>query len=89
MDEVKYRHRWNEIDERFNEWHSGAPWDAQVKFLSTQMVESFSLSTKQIRDIFKTFHEIYREGGIVSFDWKTYQLPTLVAITVNYVKFKK
>lgn len=89
MDEIKYKHRWNEIDERFNKWFVGDSWDKQVKFLSTEMIDTFTLSKKQVKDIFVTFHEIYRENRTISFNWKDYQLPTLVAITANYVKFKK
>lgn len=89
MDKIKYKHRWNEIDERFNTWYSGNSWDKQVEFLSGEIRDAFSLSKNQVNAIFERFHEIFKENRTVDFDWKTYQLPTLVAITANYVKFKK
>ena len=89
MDKIKYKHRWNEIDERFNKWFNGNEWEKQVKFLSEEMRESFNLSKNQVNAIFERFHEIYREERTIDFDWKIYQLPTLIAITSNVVKFKK
>lgn len=89
MDEIKYKHRWNEIDERFTKWYDYNKWEDQVEFLSVEMCDSFYLSKNQVKVIFKRFHEIYRENRTINFDWKNYQLPTLIAITSNYVKFKK
>lgn len=90
MDEIKYRHIWNEIDERFNSWcsGSGAPWESQVDFLTEHLKKNFKLSSDDTKKIFKTFHGIYRTGNKISFNWEKYQLPTLIAITSNYVKFK-
>lgn len=59
-------------------------------------------SKRQIDEIFIILHTIYRDvrdvrdvrdgtlrTRVMDFDWKTYQLPTLIAITSNYVNYVK
>lgn len=88
MDSIKYKHLWNEINERFDLWFSVESWESQVEFLADQIRNNFKLSAVDIKEIFKTFNKIYRIENKCKFDWNEYQRPTLIAITSNYVKFK-
>ena len=86
MDILTFLGKWEFIDNMFQEWFKANPgdWDEQTKHLSKIMRKELEMTHKDVKATFTVFNSIFPDDGPVSFDWKTYQLPTLIAISSRY-----
>ena len=86
MNDIEYINRWEMLNKNFNSWYGAEDWNKQQKYLERSIGKEFSISKENIKKIFSTFNSIYSIPSSVNFSWEEYQFPTLVAITVKYVK---
>lgn len=88
MNKTTYLRQWQSINSDFMDWFNlnGSDWPGQKKYLSREINKNFKISQKNVSKIFKQFDSIFPDDLSRGLDWDKYQLPTLISITINYIK---